>query len=82
MHEQFVIKVYIVFYLSISRIPLQLCEFYKGRGEFHDAVLVSLATNDLYINDKKSKDVKGSDLRRDCIKETQHEKEPGERKNK
>lgn len=67
MHEQFVIKVYIVFYLSISRIPLQLCEFYKGRGEFHDAVLVSLATND---------------LRRDCIKETQHEKEPGERKNK
>ena len=61
---------------------LQLCEFYKGRGEFHDAVLVSLATKDLYIDDRQSKDVKGSDLRRNCITESQYEKEPGERKNK
>ena len=60
---------------------LQLCEFYKGRGEFYDAVLASLATKDLYSNNRKSTDIKSSDLRRNCTKETRREEEPCESKN-
>jgi hypothetical protein len=45
--------------------------------------LVSLATKDLCINEKKSKDVKGSgDSRRNDIKENESNEVPHERKNK
>ncbi|XP_028402254.1 WD repeat-containing protein 17-like [Dendronephthya gigantea] len=67
--------------LAIGNVQ-KLCEFYKERGEFQEAVLVSLATKDLSMNNRKSNDCKRFDLKRNDVKENRVNEVPHERQNK